>query len=83
MAAFLQLYYCTMKYFIFIFSMLLSFGCGNNVNNSSTKDPMDSIEDHPVQDTSVAPFPDGYAPPNTKIDSSEKTKDSVRNRKSK
>ena len=38
---------------------------------------MNAIEDHPLQATQVAPFPDGYAPPNTEIDSSQKTKDSV------
>jgi len=63
--------------------MLLSFGCGSSSNKSSTTDSMNKIEDHPAEDTSVAPYPDGYAPPNAKIDSSEKTKDSIRNRKDK
>jgi len=72
-----------MKYFIFIFLMLLSFGCSTNSNKSSTTDTMNGIEDHPAQDTSVTPRPDGYAPPNAKIDSSEKTKDSIREKNEK
>jgi hypothetical protein len=63
--------------------MFLSFSCNNNADTSSTTDSMNRIEDHPLQDTIVAPFPDGYAPPNTEIDSSEKTKDSARRRKNK
>ena len=67
-----------MRHLIFIFLMLSLLSCSNNTKeNSSTTDSINAIEDHPLQDTQVAPFPDGYAPPNAEIDSSQKTKDSV------
>ena len=67
-----------MKNLLFVFVMLIFFSCSGNSNKTPTTDSMNAIEDHPLQDTSVAPYPDGYAPPNTNVDSSQKTKDSVK-----
>lgn len=55
----------------------MTFSCSNNSDKENNTDSMNAIEDHPLQDTQVAPFPDGYAPPNDSIDSSQRVKDSV------
>jgi hypothetical protein len=58
---------------------VIFFGCNNNSSdNKPVYDSANAIEDHPLEDTQVAPFPNGYAPPNTKIDTSESKKDSIR-----
>ena len=67
-----------MRHLIFVCLILISFSCSNNSDKvPAATDSANAIEDHPLQDTQVAPFPDGYAPPNAEIDSSQKTKDSV------
>jgi len=66
-----------MKNFIYLFSIVMAFGCGGSTSNSSTPDSINAIEQHPLQDTTVSPNPDGYAPPNTDIDTSQNIKDSI------
>jgi len=58
------------------FAVILA-GCNNNVNNKVAPDSMNAIEDHPLQDTNVGSHPDGYAPPNTNMDTSKERKDSI------
>jgi hypothetical protein len=67
-----------MKNIVFVFLMIMFFSCQDSLKNTPPEDSTNAIEDHPLQDTSVAPYPDGYAPPDTKVDSSQKTKDSAR-----
>ena len=67
-----------MKNILVAFLMIMLFSCQNNLNNTPAADSVNAIEDHPLQDTSVAPFPDGYAPPNADVDTSVRVKDSIR-----
>ena len=67
-----------MKNYLFIFCMLVFFSCSAGTDKTPATDSMNAIEDRPLEDTTVAPFPDGYAPPNTEIDTSERVKDSIR-----
>lgn len=66
-----------MKNVFLLMLTLTFFSCANNSNNTPAPDSANAIEDHPLLDTQVAPFPDGYAPPNTKIDTSQAKKDSL------
>jgi hypothetical protein len=66
-----------MKNFLCILLMLLFFSCSSNNNKAAVTDSANAIEQHPLQDTNVTPVPDGYAPPNTKVDSSRNKEDSV------
>lgn len=69
-----------------IFILLLAitcFSCNNTQSNASSPDSMNAIEDHPLQDTNVGSHPDGYAPPNTKMDTSMERKDSIQQSKQK
>lgn len=54
------------------------FSCQNNLKNTPAADTVNAIDDRPLQDTTVAPFPDGYAPPNADVDTSARVKDSIR-----
>jgi protein-tyrosine phosphatase len=67
-----------MKNILFLFLLVMFFSCQTNPEDKSATDSMNAIEDRPLQDTSVAPFPDGYAPPNTDIDTSARVKDSIK-----
>lgn len=62
---------------ILVIVTVIFFSCSGSTNNTEVKDSANAIEDHPLQDTQVAPFPDGYATPNAKIDTSENKKDSL------
>ena len=68
-----------MKNFFLSILVVTFFGCGGNSNNNTSTgtDSANAIEDHPLQDTQVAPFPDGYATPDAKIDTSQNKKDSL------
>ena len=46
--------------------------CSSNTGKTSGTDSMNAIEDHPLQDTTVDTLPNGYAPPNDSIDTSNK-----------
>ena len=68
-----------MKNFIYLFSILMAFGCAGNTSNPSAPDSINAINERPtdIQDTTVSPIPDGYAPPNTSADTSQRLKDSI------
>jgi hypothetical protein len=66
-----------MKNFFLSMLAVAFLGCGSNTNNNTTTDSANAIEDYPLQDTQVAPFPDGYATPNAKVDTSQNKKDSL------
>ncbi|HEY2726431.1 MAG TPA: hypothetical protein VGI61_04610 [Parafilimonas sp.] len=66
------------NFFLSIFAVtFLSCGSNTSKDNNATTDSANAIEDHPLQDTQVAPFPDGYATPNAKVDTSQNKKDSL------
>ncbi len=66
-----------MKNILVVISMLMLFSCAGNTKKSSTPDSINAIETRPPQDTTVSPNPNGYTPPNTKTDTSQRVKDSV------
>jgi hypothetical protein len=66
-----------MKAFFLSILVVTILSCGNSTNNNASADSANAIEDHPLQDTQVAPFPDGYATPNAKVDTSQNKKDSL------
>lgn len=65
---------------IFVLAFLtLLFSCSSGKNDKSKQaiDTMNGIDNRGIQDTQVSPQPNGYAPPNTKIDTSQRLKDSI------
>ena len=66
-----------MKNFFLLILVVTFLGCGSNTNNNTTTDSANAIEDHPSEDTQVAPLPDGYATPNATVDTSKNKKDSL------
>jgi hypothetical protein len=67
-----------MKNLFCIFGLIFM-SCAGNTDKTTTVDKMNGIENrHLYDDTAVSPNPDGYAPPNAEIDTSENTKDSIR-----
>ncbi len=66
-----------MKNFFLSILVIIFFGCAGNSNNNTAPDSVNGIEDHPSEDTQVAPRPDGYATPNAKTDTSQNIKDSL------
>ena len=66
-----------MKNILVLILAITFFSCGSNTNNNAVTDSANAIEDHPLQDTQVAPFSDGYATPNAKVDTSQNKKDSL------
>lgn len=52
--------------------------CSNGTDEANNVDTMNGIHDQIYNDTTVSPRPDGYAPPNTTTNTSEKTKDSIK-----
>lgn len=67
-----------MKNYFIAIVLLAALACSNNSSNKSTPDSINAIEDHPLQDSQVSAFPDGYAPPNAEIDTSQRVKDSIK-----
>lgn len=62
---------------------MLALSCSTGSNNVSETDSMNAIdESNGIMDTAVGPNPDGYAPPNTDIDTSQYRKDSIKARDS-
>jgi len=74
-----------MKNLLFIFLILTFFSCSDNAGKISSADSANAIDENnnAMQDTAVSPNPNGYAPPNAKIDTSEYRKDSIRRRNDK
>jgi hypothetical protein len=67
-----------MKKILPVFVLILCISCGSRTENTSGADTMNGIEMRPANDTdSAITHPDGYAPPNATIDTSQKTKDSI------
>ncbi|MEP6467045.1 MAG: hypothetical protein ABJB05_12120 [Parafilimonas sp.] len=66
-----------MKHIIFIFLALGFCSCSSNTNKKTDTDSANAIEQHPLMDTMVSPNPNGYAPPNATVDTSQRVKDSI------
>jgi len=66
-----------MKNIFFIFLTLIFVSCASNTDKQTTADSANAIDQRPLQDTSVSPNPDGYAPPNAEVDTSQRVKDSI------
>ena len=66
-----------MKKFLLIILVISVFGCATQTEKTSAGDSMNGISTNGIEDTTVSPRPDGYAPPNTEIDTSENRKDSI------
>ena len=58
--------------------MLLALSCSSHTASSPGTDSMNGIENNGIEDTAVGPNPDGYAPPNANIDTSQYRKDSIK-----
>jgi hypothetical protein len=56
---------------------LAFFSCGGSNEKAPAPDSMNAIGGPQIQDTQMAPFPDGYATPNAPVDTSPKSKDSL------
>ena len=56
---------------------LIFFSCGGSNQKASVTDSANAIGTSPAEDTQVSASPNGYTPPNTEIDTSKKTKDSL------
>jgi hypothetical protein len=56
---------------------LLFFSCGGSNEKAPTTDSANAIGGPQIEDTQVAPRPDGYATPNAPVDTSQKSKDSL------
>ena len=66
-----------MKNIFFIFLTLFFVSCASNTDKQTTADSANAIDQRPLQDTTVSPNPDGYAPPNAEVDTSQRVKDSI------
>lgn len=63
---------------VFILTMaVVFFSCGGSNQKAPDTDSANAIGGPPAQDTNVSPRPDGYAAPNTTMDTSKRTKDSL------
>ena len=69
-----------MKNFFIIIVLIILSGCSTNSDKAKQVDTMNGINDNSL-DTTINPQPNGYAPPNTKIDTSQQRKDSIKARK--
>lgn len=67
-----------MKNYLFAICILLFFSCSSSADKGLGPDSAYETDGGTSEDTSVAPFPDGYAPPNADIDTSARVKDSIR-----
>ena len=62
---------------------ILALSCSTAPKDASEMDSMNAIdESNGIMDTAVGPNPDGYAPPNADIDTSQYRKDSIKARDS-
>lgn len=64
------------KNFLAASALVILAGCSTNTDKTKQVDTMNGIQNNTL-DTEIAPQPDGYAPPNTKIDTSQARKDSI------
>lgn len=67
-----------MKKFAVIITSFLLFGCGSSSNKTNTIDTMNGVSGSPALDTQPSPSMNGYAPPNTTTDTSQRVKDSIK-----
>ncbi|MGN6354859.1 MAG: hypothetical protein ACTHLB_15820 [Parafilimonas sp.] len=66
-----------------ILTCMMALSCSTGSNNVSETDSMNGIdESNGIMDTAVGPNPNGYAPPNADIDTSQYRKDSIKARDS-
>ncbi len=66
-----------------ILTCMMALSCSTGSNNVSETDSMNAIdESNGIMDTAVGPNPNGYAPPNADIDTSQYRKDSIKARDS-
>lgn len=69
-----------MKKIVVIIVSVMLFGCGSSSNKKNTVDTMNRIGSGPAQDTTPSSSSmNGYAPPNTTTDTSQRIKDSMNN----
>ena len=66
-----------MKYLLFASLLMLAIGCNSSKEKTSSVDTMNGVDITSPGDTTGVTRPDGYAPPNTATDTSQKTKDSL------
>lgn len=72
-----------MKNILLILTCMMALSCSTGSNNVSETDSMNAIdESNGIMDTAVGPNPNGYAPPNADIDTSQYRKDSIKARDS-
>lgn len=72
-----------MKNILMILTCMMALSCSTGSNNVSETDSMNGIdESNGIMDTTVGPNPNGYAPPNADIDTSQYRKDSIKARDS-
>ena len=62
--------------FLSMFAIIF-FSCGGSNQKAPVTDSANAIGGPQVQDTQVTSIPNGYAPPNTDVDTSQKMKDSL------
>jgi hypothetical protein len=62
--------------FLLVFAVIF-FSCGGSNEKAPATDSANAIGGPQIQDTQVAPRPDGYATPNAQVDTSQKSKDSL------
>ena len=55
----------------------MALGCNSVTKKTSSVDTMNGVDPASVGDTTGVTRPDGYAPPNTATDTSQKAKDSL------
>ena len=67
------------NFFIATASIIIA-GCSTSPDKTKQVDTMNGIQSNTL-DTEIAPQPNGYAPPNTTIDTSQARKDSINARK--
>jgi len=66
-----------MKNIFLLVLAVIFFSCGGSNEKAPTTDSANAIGGPQIQDTQVAPRPDGYATPNAQVDTSQKSKDSL------
>lgn len=72
-----------MKNILMMLTCMMALSCSTGSNNVSETDSMNAIdESNGIMDTAVGPNPNGYAPPNADIDTSQYRKDSIKARDS-
>lgn len=72
-----------MKNILMAVLCMMALSCSTTTQDASGTDSANAInESNGIMDTAVGPNPDGYAPPNADIDTSQYRKDSIKARDS-